>query len=140
LAHLPLDIHTLILELLSPSDIIALRKTCKALLEATTQRVVWVDALQRMCDENTIYSYSYPTEGVSLLELEYTCMAPERWARLARKHTSIVEEVPSHMTRILTPPHPRTPQNIDSPDQLYLIPGGRFLVTLLRSHLSIWDL
>ncbi|KDR72559.1 hypothetical protein GALMADRAFT_252689 [Galerina marginata CBS 339.88] len=138
-SQLPLDIHTLILHILSPLDIFRLRKTCKAMLDATSQRIVWLKALERMCNDNTVYPYSFPTDKLTLLELEYAVMAPQKWEHLALSHQE--EEMPSFATYTLQPQyHPNARRSHHQLERLYLIPGGRFLILVQRGYLTLWDL
>ncbi|KAF8899792.1 hypothetical protein CPB84DRAFT_1779995 [Gymnopilus junonius] len=135
--HLPLDIHNLILELLSPSDIIALRKTCRTMVDATSQRLLWLKLVERMCQDNTVYRHSFPTDDMSVLELEYATMSPKKWESLALKSESLEEELPSFATNIIRPEYF---SNDAEPEDLYLVPGGRFLIILQRGYLYLWDL
>ncbi|KAF8189349.1 hypothetical protein BJ912DRAFT_379127 [Pholiota molesta] len=142
-----LDIHILVLQHLDPPDIVSFRKTCKILLDATHQRIVWINALKKMCLENTVYLHSYPVADMSIPELEYAASTPERWNRYIRKHKGEKDFTPSPLMRtLLNPDDYWHPSNLAHSltfailEQLYLVPGGRFLVTLSQSRIYVWDL
>ncbi|KAF8800148.1 hypothetical protein BYT27DRAFT_7315038 [Phlegmacium glaucopus] len=78
LTDLPLDLHIHICEFLHPSQILALRQTCKAVYEATLQRTVWIHALDRICRENLLFLPALPTAAMSVVQLERAA-TPLRW-------------------------------------------------------------
>ena len=105
-------------------------KTCKALELATRQRIVWVDALHRVCLDNTLFLPSFPIPDMSDLELERAAMAPRRWIGLKQ-----------HLNEFSEMLHPRTTRIIKYANisHLFIVPGGRYLVTA-GYGLSVWDL
>ena len=109
-------------------------KTCKALELATRKRIVWMSVLHRVCIDNTLFLPSFPIPDMSDLELERAAMAPHRWIELCgafqMQHSNDVSE----MLR------PRTTRIIeDSIVSLFIVPGGRYMVTA-GSGLLVWDL
>ena len=154
LSNTPLDLQITICTFLHPSDILELRKvchqstliniesfgclrlsikTCKALELATRQRIVWVAALHRVCIDNALFLPSFPIPDMSDLELERAAMAPRRWTELCGSGMFLGRRVSKML-------HPRTRIiKDDKVKSLFIIPGGRFLVTAGNS-LSVWDL
>ncbi|KIM42307.1 hypothetical protein M413DRAFT_10483 [Hebeloma cylindrosporum] len=131
---LPYDIHSLILSFLSPEDIIAIRKTCKIIFDATLQRDLWMKAVTRMCEENTALPSSFPIPDMSLLELEYASLGVTRWKKL-------VIDAQNEGQGSLSAVRDISLGNDDIQSaQPYLVPGGRFLLTLTPGRFSIWDL
>ncbi|KIM42176.1 hypothetical protein M413DRAFT_70465 [Hebeloma cylindrosporum] len=133
--HLPYDIHSLILSFLHPEDIIATRKTCKAMFDATLQRDLWMKAVVQLCQENAVHPSSFPVARMSLLALEYASMGVMRWKRL-------VSDTGSSGKKGLLSPFREMSLRHDflSSAELFLVPGGRFLLILNAGRLSIWDL
>jgi hypothetical protein len=95
-----------------------------------------------MCLENTVYLHSYPVADMSIPELEHAASNPERWSRYIRKHEEENDFTPPSLMRTLQFPDDLWKQRTFPRiiEQLYLVPGGRFLVTLLQGHIHIWDL
>ncbi|KAF8167199.1 hypothetical protein B0H34DRAFT_669698 [Crassisporium funariophilum] len=135
---LPFDIHLAMLRFVIPTDIIALRKTCKAMVQATSQRNVWLDAFNRLCSDNSVLWTSFPISEMSLLELESAAMGPARFTAAIRKaHINRLAVLPSHLIHAPL----RSPEFVSvSCKNIFLIPGGRYLVTLYLGYLEIWDL
>ncbi|KAH9477619.1 hypothetical protein JR316_0009845 [Psilocybe cubensis] len=136
LFQLPIDIHVYIFNFLSPSDILTMRKTCKTICTATFLRVVWIAALKGMCIENTVYDPSFPIEEMSIRDMERAAMGPQKWEKIVNKYT----DQPTPPIHITTLSEELIEYDAGRPHELFLIPGGRFLVTLLVGYLSLWDL
>ncbi|KAF8801581.1 hypothetical protein BYT27DRAFT_7341898 [Phlegmacium glaucopus] len=149
LTDLSLDLHIHICEFLQPSHILALRQTCKAVHEATSQRSVWIHALNRICRENMLFLSTFPIAAMSVAELERAASTPLRWIALS----SLKDR---HNSKVL---HPRRTRVIEDPlalimktlqlhdfrisrrlNDLYLVPGGRYLVTISPNCVGVWDL
>lgn len=107
------------------------------MVEATSQRLLWLKVVERMCQDNTVYRHSFPTTSMSLLDLEYAAMAPKKWELLALRGKSLEDEIPSFATHTIGSQY--FVGDAD-PKDLYLIPGGRFLIVLQRGYLNLWDL
>ena len=104
----------------------------------TSLRTVWINALMRMCFENCIITASFSVSKLSLLELEYAAMGPERWAvAMARAHSKKLAFLPPY--KIYKPFRPPNYLSSLCP-QIFLIPGGRYLLTLCQEVIAIWDL
>ena len=150
LSNTPLDLQITICTFLHPSDILELRKvchqpiiiesfgclrhikTCKALELATRQRIVWVAALHRVCLDNSLFLPSFPIPDMSDLELERAAMAPHRWTELCGSGVFQGRRVSKKM-------YPRTRIIKDAVKSLFIVPGGRFMVTA-GNGVSVWDL
>ena len=109
-------------------------QTCKALELATRQRTVWMAVLYRICLDNALFLPSFPIPDMSDLELERAAMGPHRWIELCgafqMKHSNDTSEMLC----------PRTTRIIrDMINELYIVPGGRYLVTA-GNGLFVWDL
>ena len=161
LANAPLDLQITICIFSHPSDILSLRKvchqstlnfldtyckkTCKALELATRKRIVWMTVLHRVCLENTLFLPSFPIPDMSDLELERAAMAPRRWIKFCgaflKQHSNdFSERLRPRTTNIIKDLRPRTTRIIkDSVRSLFIVPGGRYLVTT-GSGISVWDL
>jgi len=147
LTDLCLDLQIHICEFLHPLHILALRQTCKACHAATSQRIVWIGALNRTCRHNSLFLPSFPIPDMSLLELERAATAPSRWIMLSSsKNRNPNKLLPSRTTRITNNSIPFTLDDL-ALQNLYLVPGGRYL--LASSSLSfsseyydlgVWDL
>ncbi|CAA7268423.1 unnamed protein product [Cyclocybe aegerita] len=138
--NLPMDIHFLICTLASPFSIIALRQTCKTMLYVTRQRVIWINVLQRVCHEKTVYPGTYsPLSNLNLPALEHAALAPYRLEREART-ASHREDAVMNLSNKTTYQQQITPGSMASPEKSFLIPGGRFFVTLHHRILELWDL
>ncbi|KAF8812837.1 hypothetical protein BYT27DRAFT_7086096 [Phlegmacium glaucopus] len=144
LVDIALDLQIVICTFLRPSDILTLQKTCKTLQLATRQRIVWVDALHRVCLENTLFLPSFPISDMSDAELEQAAIAPRRWIELS---ASFRTQGLSDSELRLSPTVTRT---IDDPfttnqeggfaTNLILVPGGRYMVGYSLNGLVVWDL
>lgn len=151
-----------------PSDALSLSKVCQALAtECPTKvksfffvkvsrlfqaisadREVWILLLKSVCRQYGIFLPSYPIEDVALMKLQRAALTPHRWMRLIQRNLVSGEDpaVPSFLVwnavraayRIKT----GLKQDPDSESILFLIPGGRFLLSLNSSHrcIHLWDL
>ena len=161
------DVLIQIQTFLDPDDIISLRKvstilfserliltavslfffeTSKVLCTVTKLRIVWINALHRVCLMHGInLSTFYPLENISQIELEHAAFSPFRFIKHAKDNIPSEGDIKSVVTRILKP---RLPP-VFSTDEgvpfrcgtVLLIPGGRFLFTDTVHHgVPLWDL
>lgn len=89
-----------------------------------------------MCLENTLYRLSFPTEEMSIDDMERASMGPKRWETIVNEYT----DQPTPPTHITTLSDEFLEDDIRKPQELFLVPGGRFLASLLMGYLSLWDL
>ncbi|KAF4583581.1 hypothetical protein EYR38_002335 [Pleurotus pulmonarius] len=144
---LPLDTLIQVLSFANPQDIIAIRKTCRALMIATCQRIVWINALRLICAQRGIFTRSFPVKDMSLVQLEHAATTPFRFTSLLRHSSHSQQSPPSSAAqpvaiRLLQPRLPRDfVGDVGIFESSYLVPGGRFLLTRSsRNLLQVWDL
>ncbi|EDR03746.1 uncharacterized protein LACBIDRAFT_306761 [Laccaria bicolor S238N-H82] len=140
LENLAVDILIQIQKHLDGKDIIVLRKSCKKMHAVTQRRIVWLNAVRRMCRRHGVFAPSFPLEDMSTTELEHASLCPSRLSSLI--HNGV--PLRSFVTRIL---EPRTPSIVPTVEgnlhckNAFLIPGGRFLVVNSTHHgICLWDL
>ena len=108
--------------------------------------------VKAICEEDTLFLPSFPLERLSVKELEAVASGPIRFASLMKRHggtnaqmdrMAVSRQLPRH-ERILTfdvSGFEDLPEDMSSDvPNLYLIPGGRFLVLDWRNVLQLWDL
>ncbi|KXN84052.1 hypothetical protein AN958_00502 [Leucoagaricus sp. SymC.cos] len=105
ITSLPLDILISLMDYLRPLDLIALRKSCRALHDASHQRIVWIKALTEVCIANDVFLPTFQLDRMTTQELLQAAAAPSRWLK-----------------------------------NVFLVPGGRFVVILTLHSLQLWDL
>ncbi|KAF7351309.1 hypothetical protein MSAN_01562400 [Mycena sanguinolenta] len=145
---LPLDNIFQILKFADPCDIFAFGQTCSKYLEIARTRIVWLNALRRVCEINALFVPSFPYDEMSLSELQRaaTFGASPRFARrLYREQTKA--EPGSLMPcswRICTPRVAKSssvaaaePGTLKT---LRIVPGGRFMIIATDHVLHLWDL
>lgn len=113
-------------------------QTCKDMAEVISLRTVWLNALMRMCFKNCAITHSFPVSKMSRLELEYAAMGPERLvAAMTKAHSQQLTFLPPSKVHM-----PLRPSTFLSSlcTQIFLVPGGRYLLTLCRGVIAIWDL
>jgi hypothetical protein len=164
LSALPLDLLLHLFPFLGPLDIIALRKvrpifciyyskkganppqTCKTLHEATLQRQVWLNTLRLVCVANSVFAPSFPFMEMTLLELEHAAVIPSLWRSIgsANKPLPVGDDQPHRTKRILCGPTSHGDGGItawgDTLSDLFLVPGGRYLILFFDDLMSVYDL
>ncbi|EDR03794.1 uncharacterized protein LACBIDRAFT_331240 [Laccaria bicolor S238N-H82] len=141
LSPLPLDLLLHLFSFLDPLHIIALRKTCRTLHEATLQRQVWLNTLRRVCVANSVFAPSFPLTEMTLLELEHAAVVPSLWRSIgSAKH----DDQPYRTKRTLRGPTSHGDDGIttwgDTLSDLFLVPGGRYLILFFDHLMSVYDL
>ncbi|KAF7354241.1 F-box domain-containing protein [Mycena venus] len=131
-SDLPTDILIAIMSFMAPHDIIALRKVSRLLADTTRERSVWIDALRRFCADNDVYAPSFSLEEMSTHELEHAATGCRRFT--SRLRTNFLRR------NSVSPLSIRYSAHEEEFDRLRLIPGGRFVVTVSRCTLWLWDL
>jgi len=167
LSTLPPDVLLQIQTFLDPDDIISLRKvsillcsecliltvflsflfeTSKVLGTVTKWRIVWINALDRVCLMHGInLSTFYPLENISQIELEHAAFSPFRFIKYAKHNIPSERDIKPVVTRILEPQLPpvlSTDENVPfTCDALLLVLGGRFLfIDTILHGVPLWDL
>ncbi|KAF5330201.1 hypothetical protein D9611_010617 [Ephemerocybe angulata] len=128
-----------ILRFLGPTDIISMRKTCRMMHRITKCRVVWLEALERVCEKYGIFKPTFPMEEMSILEPEHASTGPTRFVEGVKRYQP-EESVRPYLTR--TPHLRRERSSYDSfaHDAFQLVPGGRFLFTSALDTVCLFDL
>lgn len=115
---------------------------------ATSQMIVWIDALRQMCIENSVFRPTFPLADMTLAELEYATMAPFKWLAVAARESDSPEALAGR-SRFLSPVPSETDasESDEMPEEddfdvrwLFLVPGGRFLITFSWRWIIVWDL
>ncbi|KAF7350112.1 F-box domain-containing protein [Mycena venus] len=120
---------------MAPHDIIALRTVSKSLANTTRERSMWIDALRCACTAHDVYCPSFPLTGMSIHELEHAATACRRF--ISRLRTNFFQG------RIVSPVSIRYLEPAVSGEEfehLRMIPGGRYLLTVYRNTVRLWDL
>ncbi|KAJ7512802.1 hypothetical protein B0H11DRAFT_2213365 [Mycena galericulata] len=143
LNEFPMDTLIHIQSFMDPTDILSLRQASKLMASATKHRIVWLDALRRVCALHEVSMLTYPIENMSPAELEHAATSPERFLAQVSKTTDVL--IPALSTRLLQPRLPKSsigpPGPLGEVSLMRLIPGGRYLVISNdAARISVWDL
>ncbi|CAA7267271.1 unnamed protein product [Cyclocybe aegerita] len=127
-------------------------QTCKTTNEATMQRSVWLFAVQTMMKENAIPKCAFSLKWMDNSALECIALSPRLFYNcIVRTRTDLAEPrsvqlLLDHMSKTAwNHEHQRTPGYT----AVFLVPGGRYLVTsgrvtseheTLRTVIDLWDL
>ncbi|KAJ7701213.1 hypothetical protein B0H17DRAFT_924738 [Mycena rosella] len=134
-SDLPVDILIAIMNFGTPQDILALRKVSKSIADVTRERSVWIGALRRVSTQYDIYGPSFPLTEMSIEDLEHAATASRRFTSRIRGEFLQHRPVPPLSIQYLEPA-----SFGEDFDHLRLVPGGRFLLTMFRCTLRLWDL
>ncbi|KIM91317.1 hypothetical protein PILCRDRAFT_810578 [Piloderma croceum F 1598] len=132
---LSLDIIVHIFSFVQPLDIIPVRQTCKTLSYASRERIVWMNALRRVCARHGVFAPTFPIADMTVLQLEHSATSPTRLLARIRRDLPTGSIQPM-CTRMLT----KLPATSAFHDTI-LVPGGRFLFTRSPGNIiELWDL
>ncbi|KAJ3513286.1 hypothetical protein NMY22_g15088 [Coprinellus aureogranulatus] len=120
-------------------------------LYAMVSRGVWLAALDRVCEQHGIYKPGYPTEKMTLAELKHAASGPHRfvkWVKEFELTSLLVCKQPYLSRQISSRRRANDPDDMDGAiSHVLLIPGGRFLVTVMTPRtaagegtMCLWDL
>ncbi|KAH8828585.1 hypothetical protein DL96DRAFT_1011414 [Flagelloscypha sp. PMI_526] len=127
--------HDLLVEFFCASTTftrISLRQTCTTLYSISKERVLWIHCLNHLIQTTRLYPPSFPMDEMTNDQLEAAANAPLRFrCNLANGHTS---SAPTRYLEIDLSVAPQTVRNF------VLVPGGRYLVTLKRQVVCLWDI
>ncbi|KAJ2926394.1 hypothetical protein H1R20_g10700, partial [Candolleomyces eurysporus] len=138
--RLSIDLVLHVMQFLDPLDILSMRKTCRMFHRTTKARIVWLVALQRICETHGIFKPTFPTNRMSLLELEHAALSPHRFVKSIKAAENINPAHP-HQNRSIPRRGRADPNSNEIRRELFLIPGGRFLLSSEgRSGVCLWDL
>ncbi|KAF8152377.1 hypothetical protein B0H34DRAFT_114626 [Crassisporium funariophilum] len=129
-------------KLLIPSVFI---QTCKALHHVASARIVWIEALGRVCRDNMVFLPTFPISSMSDPELKRAATGPQRWIESLtsgkRDPDGVVcprKKQKLHWKSVTGPIPVHTERS--TVQAIYLVPGGRYLVMMMFDWLGVWDL
>ncbi|KAF6756862.1 hypothetical protein DFP72DRAFT_892515 [Ephemerocybe angulata] len=134
---LPIELQTLIVKELPTRDICRLQQTCKAFYDSIESNPeVWRECLRRQCSTDVLWS---SFSGFTASELRRACTGTLRFKHRYRPGGHSKPPIPR-----LLPYNNQQSQGSDNPypeiQATFLIPGGRFLITVDKKWLRVWDL
>ena len=101
-------------------------------------------ALCRVCLDNTLFLPSFPIPDMSDLELEQAAIAPCRWRELCatfeRQHLNDPGVILCPRTTRTIKDSLPTVVNYPTITDLFIVPGGRYLVSTSPDGIFVWDL
>lgn len=117
-------------------------------MEITVTRTVWLNALRRVCELNSLFTPSFPYDDMSLSELQRAATfgaAPRFTRRLYKQESDAVSASLTPFSRRIFAPRVTKSSNVASEQAgtlktLDLVPGGRFLVITTDTLVHLWDL
>ncbi|KAF6764490.1 hypothetical protein DFP72DRAFT_423719 [Ephemerocybe angulata] len=118
-------------------DVFRLSQACKLLHEMASQHQVWATALRGTCRSSQIFEPTYPIDSMELPHLRRAALAPWRPVNILpgpeirpgsalRNDTILPQIISGHCVAMVL--------------RVHLIPGGRYLIELVRRCFQIWDL
>ncbi|KAF9446036.1 hypothetical protein P691DRAFT_777138 [Macrolepiota fuliginosa MF-IS2] len=143
---LPLDVLIVFMDYLDPRDLIALRKTCRTLYDASQQRIVWIRALTDVCHANNVFLPTFQFDQMTTEELLRAATAPSRWLASVKKSncqqamTQASGAMPLEPPALSLGPVTLALSPNDDVQNVFLVPGGRFAFVLTLHSLQLWDL
>ncbi|KAF5342512.1 hypothetical protein D9611_001203 [Ephemerocybe angulata] len=134
---LPIELQTLIVKELPTRDICRLQQTCKAFYDSLESNPeVWRECLRRQCGADVLWS---SFSGFTPSELRRACTGTLRFKHRYRPGGHSKPPIPR-----LLPYNNQQSQGSDNPypeiKAAFLVPGGRFLITVDKKWLRVWDL
>ncbi|KAF6752247.1 hypothetical protein DFP72DRAFT_1171772 [Ephemerocybe angulata] len=144
-AELPVEILLRVVDYLdSVADILHLQQTCKLfdnLIDKSTD--VWRSYLRRQCAQHELFTPSY-NELTSPSDFKKAATSSFRFVKAhGRGATSDYMSTSYHKLELSYPPidAKRRPEPVPlDATAIWIIPGGRYLITLGSQWLSVWDL
>ncbi|KAJ7597752.1 hypothetical protein C8J56DRAFT_1159592 [Mycena floridula] len=142
LSTLPLDLLIHIQSFVEPKDILSLRKVCHSISESTKKPTVWIVALENLCSRFNVFAPSFPIQQLSVQELEYLSTSEYRFTTRLRTQLTSEHDLRPTCARLLNLFSENYHDcDVGIFDDAYLIPGGRYLLTITTtSMLQLWDL
>lgn len=99
---------------------------------------MWINAIRRVISKHGIFGPTFePITERPLADLKHAATSPSRLLALI-KASPVLGSLPHLCTRTLD--HSGSTANRTEFDTCYLIPGGRFLITVCDSLIELWDL
>ncbi|KAF9531252.1 hypothetical protein CPB83DRAFT_131330 [Crepidotus variabilis] len=144
--ELPLEILLEIFGFLDPTDIVCgVRMVCHAFYGTSLARSLWKDLLFQVCLENGIFSKTFDPEAMSIRDFEHATTMPRRFLQTHLRKPSpdnarIIKPSSKHYIDFLDEEIYRGKGFEKDIIRLYLIPGGRYLLTHHSHSIHMWDL
>ncbi|KAF5341965.1 hypothetical protein D9611_001212 [Ephemerocybe angulata] len=142
---LPIELQTDIVKELPTRDICRLQQTCKAfyyLIEGNSE--VWRECLRRQCGADVLWS---SFSGFTASELRRACTGTLRFKHRYRRGNHPTPPIPRFLPYNCENGGLESQQSENSNNPSYpgmnstfLVPGGRFLITVEQKWLRVWDL
>ncbi|KAJ2913313.1 hypothetical protein MD484_g7094, partial [Candolleomyces efflorescens] len=143
--ELPPELLNEILGHLKPKDILSVCSACKALRSMLSERTVWILILRLVCQQDGVYLSSYNLDDMGAQELRLAAMGRYRWGQLL-EHNCLGPTKEDFADRnVLDPAYGPTElfavaRESHGGPNLFLIPGGRYLVTVNLDYVRLVDL
>ncbi|KAF5341969.1 hypothetical protein D9611_001216 [Ephemerocybe angulata] len=141
---LPIELQTLISIELSTRDICRLQQTCKAFYNFILgSSELWRERLRRQCGADILWS---SFSGFTASELRRACTGTLRFKHLYRPGNHPTLPIPRLLPYNCENDDLESQQSEDSNNpypgisSTFLVPGGRFLITVEQKWLRVWDL
>ncbi|KAJ2926946.1 hypothetical protein H1R20_g10120, partial [Candolleomyces eurysporus] len=136
--ELPSELQLSIIEHLNVCDIYHLQQTCKGLYSLIEEEAksVWTRCLQRQCAMHRLFWPSYKNLSTAT-ELKNACTGMVRFLREMDHASAPGTALLPRTTSLALPPGVMSPRRMCD---IYLMPGGRFLLTFEFSWIFVWDL
>ncbi|KAF5331254.1 hypothetical protein D9611_013106 [Ephemerocybe angulata] len=142
---LPLELHLCIIQELHAPDVLNLGQTCNAIRSSVNQRRVWEAALRATCRLNQLFEPSYyPLEDLDLPELQRAALEP--WRRSASFALGSRSDSPSRdegsvaSRNVLRKKIKLESDSVDEFVEVYIVPGGRYVLGITGKCICLWDL
>jgi hypothetical protein len=121
---------------------------CRVICTLSLTRTVWLSALRRVCEINSLFKPSFPYDDMSFSELQRAATfgaAPRFTRRLYKSEGDAVTAPLGAFARRVFIPRVTKSSNVASEDAgalktLDLVPGGRFLIITTDTLVHLWDL
>ncbi|KAL1704074.1 hypothetical protein EV121DRAFT_206599 [Schizophyllum commune] len=141
LQDVPFDLTVEILKYLPPLDVLAVRKSCRSLRDASHDRSLWIGLVDSACAEHDMFLGGGVYEDLSLTQLEHAATSPARFLRCIPPSPALLEG------RCMEPRYLKIHEETSVPSprvllslNMLLVRGGRYLLTCSRNCIALWDL
>lgn len=137
LQRLPFEVELEIIEYVDVRDIISLQLTCKSLYNLIEghSKLIWRRCLKRQCVENGLFWPTYKDLSTAA-EYKHASILPILSSRAYQSATKKGKEIPHTVTKLAFPPD----HSLAALEDIYLVPGGRYLLTFEKGWMAVWDL
>lgn len=143
LGTLGLDVIVQIMSFVDPKEIIMLRRVCRALLTASHERIVWMNALHMVSERHGIYTGTFPKRKMTMTtaQLQHAATSPAQFmAYLQRELGPPKNKLPTELMKS------KSIRNLPGGrcfERAFLVPGGRYILTMSsyrNAIIKLWDI